>query len=303
MSRLRAACALGALAFLFVTVHLGTAQAQKTMAGTDFVIDSVHQEDVLKLGHQAYNRYCVGCHGEKGDGKGPAARWLFPKPRDFTTAVFKFRTTPSGALPTDEDLVRTITEGVHGTSMPNWRLVPELERKAMAQYIKTFSTVWGEKARRAPPLNIPHPPANLKSADFVKMGRTVYRTVRCDLCHGKTGGGDGSSSGAMKDDWGEPIAVANFQRGVLRGGRTPQDLYRAIATGFSGTPMPGFSESLKPERIWQMVSYIRHLIKNEGDPTPDDLLDQCVVWDNCEEATAEAQSPTAQGTTPSEENK
>ena len=49
-------------------------------------------------GKPLYLQYCSGCHGERGDGAGPAAEFVDPRPRDFTKAQFKLRTTPSGRL-------------------------------------------------------------------------------------------------------------------------------------------------------------------------------------------------------------
>src|SRR6266540_3743479 len=64
-------------------------------------------------GQRVFARYCISCHGVEGDGRGPTADWVDPKPRILTSGVFKFRSTPSGALPTDADLLRTITNGLH----------------------------------------------------------------------------------------------------------------------------------------------------------------------------------------------
>src|SRR5690349_4938211 len=61
---------------------------------------------------QNYRRYCTGCHGDIGDGLGENAQWLDPKPRNFTLATFKCRSTPTGTLPTDEDLFNTIGRGI-----------------------------------------------------------------------------------------------------------------------------------------------------------------------------------------------
>ena len=94
----------------------------------------------LEAGKKAYQTYCVGCHGDKGDGNGPAAMFLDPKPRDFTSGKFKFASVPSGQLPRDEDIHRVIKLGLSGTSMPAWPLVPETERNAMIEYLKTFYT-------------------------------------------------------------------------------------------------------------------------------------------------------------------
>lgn len=69
------------------------------------------------LGENVYRENCAACHGTKGDGKGPEAARLATKPRNFISGIYKFRTTPSGSLPTDQDIFRTITRGVRTTSM------------------------------------------------------------------------------------------------------------------------------------------------------------------------------------------
>jgi hypothetical protein len=45
---------------------------------------------------------------------------LKPRPRDFTTGGYKIRTTETGSVPTDDDLVRTVRQGLYGTAMPGW---------------------------------------------------------------------------------------------------------------------------------------------------------------------------------------
>src|SRR5437867_53481 len=80
-------------------------------------------------GERAFYRYCISCHGVGGDGTGPTADWLDPRPRVLTSGIFKYRSTPSGELPTDADLLRTITNGVHSTYMPHWAAMTEIERR------------------------------------------------------------------------------------------------------------------------------------------------------------------------------
>jgi cytochrome c oxidase cbb3-type subunit I/II len=75
-------------------------------------------EEWIAYGKEVYERRCVGCHGKNGDGNGPAATFMYKqRPRSFAAAVFKFRLTKE-PLPTDGDLLRTITRGVRGTAMP-----------------------------------------------------------------------------------------------------------------------------------------------------------------------------------------
>src|SRR5690349_16006369 len=99
---------------------------------------SIQRTTVLEKGRHAYATYCVGCHGEQGDGNGPAARFLDPKPRDFRLGKLKFASVPSGSPPRDEDYLRTITRGLKGTAMPTFNLVPEDERRAVIAYVRTF---------------------------------------------------------------------------------------------------------------------------------------------------------------------
>jgi cytochrome c oxidase cbb3-type subunit I/II len=78
-------------------------------------------EEWIDYGKNVYQRRCLGCHGVKGDGNGPAAAFIqTDRPRNFTLGVFKFRLTPTGSMPDEGELLRTITRGVRGTSMPTW---------------------------------------------------------------------------------------------------------------------------------------------------------------------------------------
>src|SRR5437867_6050237 len=78
-------------------------------------------------GKAVYERKCLLCHGEKGDGKGPGAERLDPRPRDFTTGVYKIRST-ANKVPTVQDIFSVITHGMPGTSMPAWSVLPDRDR-------------------------------------------------------------------------------------------------------------------------------------------------------------------------------
>src|ERR1044071_8746472 len=70
-------------------------------------------------GKVVYQQHCAACHGSTGQGNGPASVWLFPRPRNFSAGLFKIKSTPGAALPTDADLFNTITRGMPGSSMPS----------------------------------------------------------------------------------------------------------------------------------------------------------------------------------------
>src|SRR6267142_2119414 len=212
--------------------------------------------DLLDLGRVVYKTRCVGCHGPKGDGNGPAATFLSPRPRDFTLGVFKFRTTPSGSLPTDGDLYRTVTRGVRWTAMPTWHELRDKERIAVVAYLKTLSKRWTEDAVE-PPIPLPAPPK--ATPQLVAPGTTLYVQAKCAECHGDSGRGDGPSADTLHDDFQRPIRPVDFSRGQLKAGASVTDVYRTMTTGLDGTPMPSFADSMTDEERWAIAYYVLSL--------------------------------------------
>ncbi len=96
--------------------------------------------DENAVGRGLFREHCVHCHGVTGDGKGPTASFLNPYPRDFRMGSFKFKSTPKGSPPTHDDLRRLLTNGVEGTAMPSFRLLPDGEIEALIDYVKYLST-------------------------------------------------------------------------------------------------------------------------------------------------------------------
>jgi cytochrome c oxidase cbb3-type subunit 2 len=224
-------------------------------------------EEWTGYGKRVYERRCVGCHGAKGDGNGPAAAFMQrDRPRNFTLGVFKFRLTPSGSLPDDGDLLRTITRGVRGTAMPSWHELPEKDRLAVIQYIKYELAAdpsagkpylyFVEEPPKAP-LFIPAPPK--PSLDIVRRGQAAWKDAKCWECHGQEGRGDGEKAAGLKDDFGFPIPPANLTTGQFKSGPDVKDIYRTMSTGLSGTPMPSFSDSLSEADRWALSYYVLSL--------------------------------------------
>jgi cytochrome c oxidase cbb3-type subunit 2 len=220
------------------------------------VMSIPQSRDLLARGRLVYETRCVGCHGTRGDGNGDAATFLFPRPRDFTLGVFKFRTTPSGSLPTDGDLFRTITRGVRFTAMPTWHELADKDRLAVVTFIKTFSTRWKEEAPE-PPAVVGTPPK--ATAELLERGRELYRKAKCFQCHGDEGKGDGVSAPELKDDFDFPIRPADFTRGQFKGGGSVQDVFRTMTLGLDGTPMPSFADSMSEEERWAISYFVLSL--------------------------------------------
>ena len=217
-------------------------------------------EDDLKLGERIYQQNCAACHGDKGEGKGPQADRLITKPRNFTTGVYKFRTTSSGSLPLDQDIFRTITRGVRGTSMLAQVQLSEQQRWAVVHYLKTFSERF---KKETPGRAIAAPQSPATNPKLVALGKTKYEEAGCAQCHGPDGKGDGASAQDLKDDWGNPISPANLTLKPFKSGPDPEDFYRTLSTGLNGTPMPSYAEALSPSERWGLVSYILSIATKE----------------------------------------
>jgi len=208
-------------------------------------------------GRQLYQRYCIFCHGQYGDGKGESAAYLNPKPRDFTKAVFKCRSTPSGSLPLDADLYDTITRGIHASGMPSWKPLLRQERADLVAYVKTFSSAFQEE-KPGVPVEIPSEPPS--SRESIQRGAELFQSMNCWSCHGKDGRGYGPNAATLTDTKGDPITPFDFTSGSrFKCGETDRDMFRDLVTGLDGTPMPSFAGAMTADQRWDVVHYIRSL--------------------------------------------
>lgn len=260
MRKLRIAKSLLAIATAFMMLG-GFSWAQVTEFSENQRLDM--ESHVGKLtGHARaakmnYRRYCVGCHGEIGDGEGENAQWLDPKPRNFTLGIFKCRSTPTGTLPLDSDLYNTIGRGIVTSNMPHWLPLTDQERVDLVAYVKHFSPRF---ATEKPGTPIQIPPEPEVTAERIKTGQEVFNRVECWKCHGVTGRGNGPSAATLTDDQGLPIKAYNFHDETrFKCGETDEDLYKIFMTGLDGTPMPSWSDNIKPDEAWDLVLYLRTL--------------------------------------------
>jgi mono/diheme cytochrome c family protein len=157
----------------------------------------------LNHGRDEYQSYCRPCHGERGDGKGFSSYGLRPPPRDFSQGLFKFGHVTAPALPPDEELVKIVRGGLHGTAMLPWD-VPDGELMDILQYIKTFprqaqelqaetlkqpvDPSWKSKWETEEPGKLiemsQDPYAGGKEQEAVALGEKLYHAkAQCSGCH------------------------------------------------------------------------------------------------------------------------
>lgn len=192
-----------------------------------------------------FRQHCVHCHGISGDGAGPTAAFLIPYPRDYRRGIFKFKSTERGVRPTRADLARIIREGIPGTAMPSFTLLPSDEIEALVEYVRYLS-IRGEVELNMgyqvydseEPLDMSHDglvalltsssdewakaeanvikppdrpaidtPEQLKAS--IAAGRELFLggKAQCTKCHGPNALGDGSEE-RLFDDWNKDKKVA-----------------------------------------------------------------------------------------------
>jgi mono/diheme cytochrome c family protein len=240
-----------------------------------------------EAGKQLYYRYCWGCHGFRGDGNGENASYLNILPRNFVAATFKCRSTPTGTLPTDEDLFNAITRGFNNSYMPAWMTLTAQNRADLVAFIKTFSPRWkSEKA--GDPIPVPAEPA--VTLDSIKRGKDLFTKMECWKCHGQQGRGDGPSAATLTDSNDQPIRPYDFAAGSrFKCGATNHDLYKIFMTGLDGTPMPSFADVIKPQDAWDLVHYLRTLQVTHKSP-------ELAIWQSSKEGAEIAKAQKIGGT-------
>ena len=209
---------------------------------------------LLARGQNIFQHMCSFCHGKDGNGGGTATDYLYPWPRDFRKGIFKFRSTPTGTLPRDKDLYRTIIRGVPGTSMPSWQaaLSPQ-DTWALVNLIKSFSTRFREEPP-GKPITI-NPVAS--SSELIQRGKELFKKHKCANCHGESLKGDGKVADSLMDAWKHAVFVHDVTNpNYLKSGHEPEDLYQTITTGLDGTPMESYA-LLPEEDRWALVHFIR----------------------------------------------
>jgi cytochrome c oxidase cbb3-type subunit 2 len=206
------------------------------------------------MGKEVFESHCALCHGPDGDGEGPEARRFFTRPADLRRGIFKFRSTPSGSLPTDQDLERTLRRGLPGSAMIAQDHLSDAQIRAAIAYLKTLSPRWASEtpARPIPVVR----PADLDS--LAAEGKRMFKRAGCPECHGESGRGDGPSAKVLTSG-GRPTRPADLTRRPLKGGDRPEDIYRVLTVGIDGTPMPSYREALGEEEIWALAIYVAGL--------------------------------------------
>ncbi len=206
------------------------------------------------LAKSIYLSRCAPCHGESGKGDGPNATMLSPRPRDFTAGVYAYRTTESGSIPVDEDILRTIRNGLPGTAMPSWgKFITGDSLAVLLAYVKAFSSRFQEEKPKPVMVGAVVSP----TAAGVAVGRKEYDKLQCASCHGEDGAGRGTSATEFQDAAGYPMRAANLtEPWTFHGGSAARDIYLRFRTGVDGSPMPSYVGAATDREMWDLANYV-----------------------------------------------
>lgn len=267
----------------------------KRVSGMQERIQTERNQD--NQGIALYRFHCAVCHGETGAGDGPAADFVYPRPRDFTTGVFKDKNSPASALPTDEDLFNTIKNGLPGTAMPGWgSLLDDAQIRGLLPVVKGFDLVGSWAPADAPDSDFDEQGHYLGtavsvsetlggddrvgfSADSVAAGRKAFLST-CAQCHGEDGRGNPGVDKRLKDDWGARIwprdltkpwtwRVTNAEGSRER---TISNIFTRLSVGIPGTPMPAHADKLSEVERWNIANYVYTLRDYTPPPGGDQVI-------------------------------
>lgn len=233
----------------------------------------------LIRGRELFARQCAICHGDQGNGAGKFAYLMNPRPRDFTKGKFKLTTTQN-LIPSDDDLLRTISRGMPGSAMPPWAHLPAADLRALVAFIrKTHENAVRQeidagvrdgsfeeseapallamRTQPGPAIVVPPEP---KTDDLRWFnGRRVYLQA-CAACHGVDG--HPLADAVKYDDEGFPDPPRSFVNGIFKGGMDGAELYCRIVKGMRGTPMPAFEGQYTDDETWDLIHYVQSLARS-----------------------------------------
>lgn len=245
--------------------------------------------DMLAAGSRVYKEKCAHCHGSSGDGRGPTGLYVYPPPRDFRLAKFKYLSTTVG-LPTRADLRATVTVGIGGNSMPGFALLPPDQLNAVVGYVlflavrgrvetDLLSAVLSEDGLTGPPELFAEVAAARGAKRFaeaetkaaavalsdvgsvdteyaLRRGFALFQTAGCASCHRDYG----RQTHYLYDDWGVAVRPPNLTVGAYRGGGEFKDLFRRARCGIPPSGMPAVGkETLKDSDVEQLTGFVINL--------------------------------------------
>jgi len=219
-------------------------------------------------GWSTYERYCLACHGAAGDGSGPAAPFVWPRPRAFTRGDYKWRSTPAGQPPLRDDMRSSIELGAPGTAMPGFAgILSDAQIDDVIDVLRAFAPTAFDATPQPIVLGEPPPPDPARGAQLFQQ--------KCAACHGPLADGHGGSSFALRAPPYDLRTLLHRPRGAGPDAY-PRAAAQSIATGLAGTEMPTFFGTLPEADLWALADHITAI---GGHPPSDAIAERGIDAD------------------------
>ncbi len=227
--------------------------------GVDVDHPSIESYPTLARSAEVYRRECLHCHGVEGGGDGPSAFGLSPKPRDFRLGIFKYTALKDQSRPRRADILRTLSQGVMGTSMPNFQRLSSGELEGLVDYVRFLSVrgevesvlvatwkeegalgdeavleatklVWSRWQRADSKLVVFDGEVPPSTPERIARGDALFHDplkANCASCHGANGAGDGPAAWKIGVDGKREPAFVDAWGQPIR----PRDLREGLLRG------------------------------------------------------------------------
>jgi len=229
-------------------------------------------------GQELYRRHCESCHGSRGDGWGPAARYVYPLPRNLRTGQFRL-VSRTNYQPGREDIARVLEQGMPGSAMMAFRSLNDSDRTKLVDYVMQLRRdglseavierwrAWevpfessdvdafvADRLKPAPQLTVG--PISETNRQAIERGRELYRLHVCQTCHGSDG--RGARDLPLYDEDDQLVRPRDLVYEPFKGGRSVESIYRRIRLGMPGSPMPTHM-NLNDAEMSDLIAYVMSL--------------------------------------------
>jgi DMSO reductase family type II enzyme heme b subunit len=201
------------------------------------------------------------CHGPKGAGDGPLASELLPAPTDLAHGPYRFRSTPFGAPPIENDIMISTATGLSHTAMGAFKSLGGNILEDLKEYEKVLAAAYFANVPEPIPMSpLPTRPVS----ELVTKGREVYAKAGCGDCHGAAGRGNGAKAVGLKDDRGRPsVATDLTKRWHYKRGSGSPEIFQILTTGLSGTSMVSYADTLSADERWEVAYYLERSARSQ----------------------------------------
>ena len=241
-----------------------TASRQKPLASTSTQLAS----------SQSYLRHCAACHGDHGDGQGPASNHLFPPARNLKNDSFRLVSTVN-KVASQQDIEKVIRQGIPGTSMVGFNDLPNAEINEIVDQVIKFREMGAKERMKSnseisdtisddelsklvealitPEHEIELPEFPETTPQLVSAGQKLFVSAGCIGCHNEQ-----HQTLDLFDENGIATSPRDLRLDPMKGGNDAESLAWRVLLGMPGSAHPALP-SLPDDELIALIAYCQSL--------------------------------------------